>query len=125
MPATPSGDRRAVLASEAPVLFRGPIFNETMRQGGHVTVAIRKQAPAGAITARFDASQGLSGTGTLAGHVSGAGQITASGQLLMGKNSFLCDFSGTLTGNSLTGHASFVRPGNNTVYRSRFNLVRA
>lgn len=122
-PVAAPGDRRAVVA-DAPVLFRGPIFNETMGQGGQVTVAIRKQVSTGAITARFDASQGLSGTGTLAGSVSGTGRLVASGQLLMGKNPFLCDLSGTLNGNTLTGSASFVRGGDGRVYRSRFNLVR-
>lgn len=123
-PAIPPGERPAVVASNAPLLFRGPIFNETMNQGGRVTLAIRKQAPTGAITARFDASQGLSGSGTLAGSVSGAGRITASGQLLMGRNAFMCDISGVLDGNTLTGSASFVRNGNSRVYHSRFNLVR-
>lgn len=122
LPAALPGDRRAAVTSNAPVLFRGPIFNETMGQGGYVRVVLHKQAPTGAITARFDASQGLSGTGTLAGRVSESGRITASGQLLMGKNPFMCDLSGTLNGNTLTGSASFVRNG--TVYHSRFNLVR-
>lgn len=123
-PAALPGERRAVAVSNAPVLFRGPIFNETMGQRGHVTVAIRKQVSTGAITARFEASQGLSGTGTLAGSVSGTGRLVASGQLLMGKNPFMCDLSGLLDGNTLTGSASFVRSGNSRVYHSRFNLLR-
>ena len=122
-PALPGG-HRGVVAFEAPVLFRGQIFNETMGQRGHVRLVIHKQAPTGAITARFDASQGLSGTGTLAGRVSESGRITATGQLLMGKNPFLCDFIGTLNGDTLVGSASFVRSGNSRVYYSRFNLIR-
>ncbi len=112
-------------ASEAPVLFQGPIFNETMGQGGHVSLVIHRQPATDAITARFNASQGLVGSGVLAGSVSGTGRITASGQLLMGRNSFLCDLDGTLSGNTLTGSASFVRSGSGATYHSRFALVRA
>ena len=110
---------------DAPALFRGPIFNETIGQGGRVTLAIGRRRTDGAFTARFEASQGLSGRGVLAGVVSGTGRITASGQLLMGRNPFLCDLSGMLSGDTLTGSASFVRPGAATVYHSRFSLVRA
>lgn len=128
LPAPPRADFPAPTARRAaaggPVLFRGPIFNETMKQGGHVTVAIRRQEPDGAVTARFDASQGLSGSGTLAGRVSGGGRIAVSGQLLMGQNPFMCDLNGVLDANTLTGSASFVRSGSGRVYRSRFNLVR-
>lgn len=120
---TMAEDNRATAAPNAPVRFQGPIFNETMGQGGQVTLVIRKQAPTGAITARFNASQGLSGSGVLAGNVSGTGRITASGQLLMGRNAFMCDLSGTLNGGTLTGSANFVNSGG-AVYRSRFNLVR-
>jgi len=124
-PAVVAEGNRAVAASDAPVRFQGPIFNETMGQGGHVTLVIRKQVPTGAITARFNASQGLSGSGVLAGNVSGTGRITASGQLLMGRNAFMCDLSGTLSGGTLTGSASFVNSNGGPMYHSRFNLVRA
>lgn len=123
LPVARPGEGRAI-AFDAPVLFRGPIFNETMRQGGHVRIVLHRQAPAGAITARFDASQGLSGTGLLAGRMSESGQITVSGQLLMGKNPFMCDLEGTLNGDMFAGSASFVRSGSSRVYHSRFNLVR-
>lgn len=113
-----------VAASDAPVRFQGPIFNETMGQSGQVTLVIRKQAPTGAITARFNASQGLSGSGMLAGSVSGTGRITASGQLQMGRGAFMCDLSGTLSGGALTGSASFVNNNGGPTYHSRFNLVR-
>lgn len=118
-------DQPTLTAANGQVLFSGPIYNETMGQGGHVTLVIRKNAPTGAITARFYASQGLSGAGILAGSVSGTGRITASGRLLMGKNPFICDLSGTLHDDTLTGSASFVRSGRSMVYHSRFKLVRA
>lgn len=126
-PAAPmAGESRVAAIPDDPVLFQGPIYNETMGQGGHVVLVIRKQAPAGAITARFDASQGLVGSGMLAGSVSGAGRITASGQLLMGKNPFNCDLSGTIVGDKLTGSASFVRNGSRGwAARSVFTLTRA
>ena len=117
-------DRDASAASETSVLFQGTIFNETMGQGGHVSLVIHRQPATDAITARFNASRGLVGSGLLAGSVSGTGRITASGQLLMGKNPFLCDLNGTLSGNTLTGSASFVRSGSGTTYHSRFSLVR-
>ncbi len=123
-PAVMAEGNRATAASDAPVRFQGPIFNETMGQGGQVTLVIRRQAPTGAITARFNASQGLSGSGVLAGNVSGTGRITVSGQLQMGRGAFMCDLSGTLSGGTLTGSASFVNSSGGPVYRSRFNLVR-
>ena len=55
---------------------------------------------------------------------SDAGRITASGQLQMGRGAFMCDLSGTLSGGTLTGSASFVNSNGGPVYRSRFNLVR-
>ena len=124
--AAPAGERRVAVVSDAPVLFQGPIYNETMGQGGHVALVIRKQASPGAITARFDASQGLLGSGVLAGSVSGAGRITASGQLMVGRNPFNCDLSGTIIGDKLTGSASFVRNGSSGwAARSVFTLTRA
>ncbi|MGI4942595.1 MAG: hypothetical protein ACRYHQ_18845 [Janthinobacterium lividum] len=87
---------------------------------------IRRQLQGGAITARFDASQGLLGSGVLAGSMSGTGRITASGQLMVGKNPFNCDLSGTIVGDKLTGSASFVRSGNTGwAARSVFTLTRA
>ena len=96
-----------------------------MGQGGYVTLVIRQHAPDGAITAQFNASQGLSGTGVLAGSLSGTGRITASGPLHMGQNVFYCDLSGAIAGPRLTGSASFARSGNSSyVARSTFNLTR-
>ncbi len=124
-PAAAAPDRHASAASETSVLFQGTIFNETMRQGGHVSLVIHRQPATDAITARFNASRGLVGSGVLAGSVSETGRITASGQLLMGKNPFLCDLNGTLSGNTLTGSASFIRSSSGATYHSRFNLMRA
>ncbi len=124
-PAAVAPDRPAGVASDTSVVFQGSIFNETMGQSGHVSLVIRRQPATDAITARFNASQGLVGSGVLAGSVSGTGRITASGQLLMGKNPFLCDLNGVLNGNTLTGSASFVRSGTGATYHSRFTLVRA
>lgn len=119
-----NGEHTAV-ASDTPALFRGPIFNETMGQGGRVVLAISRQEANGAIRARFEASQGLSGSGVLSGKLSGAGRLTASGQLSMGKGAFMCDLAGTLDGNTLVGSANFVRVGTGATYHSRFSLVRA
>lgn len=117
---------RVTMPSDAPVLFQGPIYNQTMGQGGHVALVIRKQAPGSAITARFDASQGLLGSGVLAGSMSETGRVTASGQLMVGKNPFNCDLSGTIVGDKLTGSASFVRSGGSGwAARSVFTLTRA
>ncbi len=121
----PAAELRVTIPSNAPLLFQGPIYNETMRQGGHVALVIHKQAQDGAITARFDASQGLLGSGVLAGSMSETGRITASGQLMMGKNPFNCDLSGNIVGDKLTGSASFVRNGNSGwAARSVFTLMR-
>ena len=122
----PQAELRVTMPPDAPVLFQGPIYNETMGQGGHVALVIRREAPGGAITARFDASQGLLGSGVLAGSMSGAGRITASGLLMVGKNPFNCDLSGTIVGDKLTGSASFVRNGGSGwAARSVFTLTRA
>ena len=110
----------------APVSFRGPVYNETMQQGGQMSLAIRWQGPAGAIIVRFQAWGGLLGSGELAGHLSEDGRISASGQLMVGKNLFICDLSGLVVGGKLTGSASFVRSGGSgRVAHSRFTLTRS
>lgn len=125
-PSAPPAELRVTMPPDAPVRFQGPIYNETMGQSGHVALVIHKQAPDGVITARFDASQGLLGSGLLAGNMSRTGRITASGQLMVGKNPFNCDLSGTIVGDKLTGSASFVRSGGSGwVARSVFTLTRA
>ena len=111
--------------SGAPVSFRGPVYNETIQQGGQMSLVIRRQGPSGAITARFEAWGGLLGSGELAGQLSEDGRISASGPLMVGKNPFVCDLSGLVTGDKLTGSASFVRSGGGRVAHSRFTLTRS
>lgn len=112
-------------ASGAPVAFRGPVYNETLRQGGQMSLVIKRQGPSGAVTARFEAWGGLLGSGELVGHLAEDGHLSASGQLMMGKNSFTCDLSGIIAGGQLTGSASFVRVSSGRVARSRFVLSRS
>lgn len=109
---------------DAPVLYRGPIMNETMGQGGYVTLLVRPQALPGAVKARFNASAGLLGTGELSGRVSASGRITLSGTLMVGQNPFACDLRGIISGGTLTGSATFVRSTGGTVSYSRFTLTR-
>ena len=106
------------------IAFQGPVNNETMRQSGRLSLVIARRDASGAITARFHASDGLVGSGELTGSVSGDGHIAASGQLMMGKNPFLCDLSGTLIGDNLVGSARFVRTGSGRVAHSSFNLTK-
>lgn len=107
------------------VLFQGPIFNETMNQAGHLTLLLRPQDAPGTVTARFSASAGLSGSGELSGRLSG-GRLDLSGQLMMGRNPYLCDLSGALANGRLTGTASFVRRGSTGgAAHSRFSLTRS
>ena len=110
---------------DAPVLFRGPIMNETMGQGGYVTILVRPQALPGAVKVRFNASSGLSGAGELSGRVSESGRLTVAGTLMMGRNPFACDLRGVISGNTLTGSATFVRSTGGMVAHSRFTLTRA
>lgn len=110
---------------DAPVLFRGPIMNETMGQGGYVTILVRPQSLPGAVKVRFNASAGLSGTGELSGRVSESGRLTVAGTLMMGRNPFACDLRGVISGGTLTGSATFVRSSGGTVAYSRFTLTRA
>lgn len=109
----------------AAVAFQGPIYNETMGQGGWVRIVVRKQAQPGAVTARFDASAGLLGSGEMAGRLSDSGQLSASGLLMVGRNTFNCDLRGIISGGMLTGSASFVRVGGTSVSRSSFAIPRA
>lgn len=114
---------QAALSGEAPALFRGPIFNETMGQGGQVTILVRT-GDDGTATAHFNAFAGLLGTGELGGSLSKSGRLALSGQLMVGRNPFQCDLSGTMTGDRLTGSASFTRTTGGPVSRSSFTLTR-
>ena len=124
-PRAGTAPRSRSAVSGVPVSFRGPVYNETMQQGGQMSLAISKQRPSGAIIARFEAWGGLLGSGELTGHLSADGRISASGQLMVGKNLFVCDLSGLVAGDKLTGSASFVRSGGGRVAHSRFTLTRS
>lgn len=115
--------RPAIL--DGPVAFRGPAYNETIQQGGQMSLVIRRQGASGAVTARFEAWGGLLGSGELAGHLSEDGRIAATGQLMVGKNPFICDLSGTLVGDHLTGSATFVHSANGNTSHTRFTLKRS
>ena len=107
------------------MLFQGPIYNETMNQHGYLTLVLRRHDAPGVVTARFTATSGLSGSGELTGRLSG-GRLDLSGQLMMGRNPFLCDLSGTLADGRLTGTASFIRRGSDgSAAHSRFSLARS
>jgi len=119
---TPPGPRSTVPA--APV-FRGPVYNDTLQQGGQMSLVVRRQGPPGAVAVRFEAWGGLLGSGELAGRLSEDGRISASGQLMVGKNPFVCALSGLVAGDTLTGSASFVRSSSGRVAHSRFTLTRS
>ena len=117
--------RQPVQPPDTPVAFRGPIINETMGRSGRVTLVISKQGGPGSVVVRFNASAGLLGSGELTGRLSEDGRITASGQLMMGSNPFLCDLTGMISGDTLTGSASFFRSSSGYTARSRFTLARS
>ena len=123
-PASPVA-RQAPAISATPAVFRGPIYNETMGQGGQVRIVLRRQAQPGAVTARFDASAGLLGSGELTGTLSDTGRLSVSGQLMVGRNAFSCDLRGVVSGGTLTGAAGFVRVGGSSVSHSSFRLTQA
>jgi len=114
--------QRAVNA--VPVTFCGPVYNDTLQQGGQMSLVIKRQDPSGAVTARFEAWGGLLGSGELTGHLSEDGRLRASGLLMVGKNPFVCDLSGLVAGDELTGSASFVRSRGGRVAHSRLTLTR-
>lgn len=125
LPDTSINPRQQSPVPEAPVHFRGPVYNETMRQGGQMSLVIRRQGPSGSVRARFEAWGSLSGSGDLAGNLSEDGRLSASGQLMMGKNSFDCDLSGVITGDKLVGSANFVRSRGGRVAHSSFTLTKS
>ena len=98
-------------------------MNETLGQGGQLALALRTQG-AGPVTAYFHAYAGLIGTGELTGTISPDGKLNLSGRLMMGRNPFDCSLTGTLSGDRLTGSATFVRPGTGSNARSSFTLSR-
>ena len=106
-----------------PIVFRGPVYNETMERGGQMSLVITRRGPSEAVGARFEAWGGLLGSGDMAGTLSEDGRLSLSGRLMVGKNPFDCELSGQVSGSTLTGSASFVRSGGvGRVSRSRFTL---
>lgn len=112
-------------APQASARFQGPIDNETMHQRGQFSVVISREGPDGSITARIRASDGLLGTGTLSGTLTGNGRITASGPVMVGKNPFICDLRGVIAGGTLTGSAEFTRSGGGSSSHSSFVLSKS
>ena len=123
----PSGShlRPKTVLSESPTTFRGTVVNETMHQSGQMSLVIRERAPSGAIAARFEAWGGLLGSGELLGTVSEGGRISASGQLMMGKNPFACVLGGVMKGDTIVGSATFIREGGTRTARSVFTLTKS
>ena len=119
-----SSRERPVVSTEL-IFFHGPVNNETMHRAGQLSLILRSQGPSGPIRARFDAGEGLLGSGELEGSLSENGRISVSGQLMMGKNAFICDLSGLISGDKLTGSANFVRTRGGPVAHSRFTLTRS
>lgn len=104
--------------------FSGPIMNETMGQGGRLSLELRTDGSEGPVGAWFHASHGLIGTGTLRGRMHPDGRITLSGRLMMGRNPFDCALQATLDGDHLVGEATFVRATSGAKAHSRFTLRR-
>jgi hypothetical protein len=105
--------------------FRGPVYNDTLHQGGQMSLVIRHAGPSGTVTARFEAWGGLLGSGELAGRLAADGQLTLSGELMVGRNPFDCTLSGVVSGAGLAGTADFVRAGTGRTAYSRFALTRS
>lgn len=104
--------------------FSGPIMNDTMGQGGRLSLQLRTDGSAGPVGAWFHASNGLIGTGTLRGKILPGGRITLSGRLMMGHNPFDCALQATLDGDRLVGEATFVRATSGARAHSSFTLTR-
>ena len=110
--------------SATTLAFNGPILNETMKQGGQLSLQLRIHGAHGPAAALFHASQGLIGSGVLTGDIGSDGRITLSGRLMMGRNPFDCALQGTLKGERLVGVATFVRVTSGVAAHSSFTLSR-
>ena len=117
--------RPKAVALESPATFQGFVVNETMHQSGQMSLVIRKRASSGTIAARFEAWGGLLGSGELLGTLSEDGRISASGRLMVGKNSFTCALGGVMKGDTVVGSATFVREGGTYTARSIFTLTKS
>ena len=104
-------------------VFRGPVMNVTMRQGGQLTLVIQRHEGQ-TVTIDFRASSGLIGTGQLTGTMTEDGHIDVDGRLMMGRNPFNCVLSAVARGDNLVGEASFTRVGGTSSARSSFNLAK-
>jgi len=116
---------RALAVSPASLgSFAGPVSNETLRLTGKLSLDVSRDGPSGAVRAKFHAWNGLLGTGELQGTMAQDGRVVLTGQLLMGKNPFLCTLTGTIYGDHFTGTAQFVRPWGGRIAHSSFSLFR-
>ena len=104
--------------------FSGPIMNDTMGQGGQLSLQLRTARTGRPIGAFFHASHGLIGTGTLTGERTPQGRISLSGQLMMGHNQFYCALQGIMRGDHLVGEATFIRQTSGAQAHSSFTLTR-
>lgn len=104
--------------------FSGPIMNDTMGQGGRLSLQLRTDGSGRPVGAWFHASNGLIGTGPLSGEMGPDGRIRLSGRLMMGRNPFDCALRATLEGDRLVGEATFVRATSGATAHSSFALSR-
>ncbi len=103
--------------------YHGVVVNDTLGTTGRLTLGLRPVEPEGAIRVRFQASAGLLGTGELAGTISQDGRLTVSGPLAVGANTFFCRIEAIVTPDTLSGGATYSRPGS-PVSTGRFRLTR-
>ncbi len=100
-------------------------MNDTMGQGGRLSLQLRTAGKGGQVGAWFHASDGLIGTGALSGEMGGDGRVVLSGRLMMGRNPFDCALRATLEGDRLVGEATFIRANGGASAHSRFVLRRS
>lgn len=119
----PAGTLQAT--GERTFTYRGSVFNETLRQGGRLMLSVRPQQLPDVVSIRFEASNGLIGSGELRGNLASDGRITASGTLMMGRNPHECELTGVISGDRLSGTATFRRSTSAAARtRSTFQLTR-
>lgn len=109
----------------AVLVFAGPILNDTMGQDGQLSLQLQTDGAGRPVGAWFHASHGLIGSGRLSGEIGPNGQVTLSGQLMMGRNPFTCALQATLIEGHLIGEATFVRASSGARAHSRFNLIQS
>lgn len=124
IPAPPSAVSGLAKSPTTTLAFTGPILNDTMGQGGQLSLQLRIHGAHGPVAAVFQASQGLIGSGTLTGDIQRNGRISLSGRLMMGRNPFDCVLEAKLEGELLVGVATFVRSTSGAAAHSSFKLSR-